>query len=103
MGTTIRREDRPGNIGETPLEKRSSELDNMVCGLKPCDEAAIAAVAEFAEADKGMHLVLIAANIFHERSNADDVSIRRCFKKMRILQQPPKHSVKQRQTDRARD
>ncbi len=67
----------------------------MMGGLEPCDEAAIATVTEFPEANKSMHLMLIAANVFHKRPNASDVGIRRCFQKVRTVAQAPEHSVKQ--------
>ena len=60
MRADIRRQDRPGHVGEAPGEERRGGLDDVMLRLEPGDETRCLLAADFAKADKGVHLVLVA-------------------------------------------
>ena len=68
----------------------------MMVGLEPCDEAKIVAPAEFAKPDEGMHLVLVAANLFRKGLHPDNIGIGCRTHQARVRPQSPKQAIQQR-------
>ena len=60
MRTDVRRQDRPGHVGEAAGEERRRQFDDVMFRLEPGDVMRLLLAADFTEADKGVHLVLVA-------------------------------------------
>jgi hypothetical protein len=70
-------------------EKRGVRFKDEMVWLEPGDEVRFLLAADFAEADKDMHLVLVAANGLGHRSDLGHVRIGREFKQIVMRSQPP--------------
>ena len=95
MRADVRGQDRPGHVGEAAREERRGQLDNVVLRLEPGDEVRFLLAADFAEADKGMHLVLVAAHGLRHRGDLGDIGIGRDLEQVVVAAQPPQEAVEQ--------
>ena len=95
MRADVRRQDRPGHVGETAREERRGQFDDVVLRLEPGHEVRLLFAADFAEADKGVHLVLVAAHGLRHRGDLGHVRIGRDIKQIVVLPQPPQQAIEQ--------
>ena len=63
--------------------------------LEPGDEVRFRLAADFAEADEGVHLVLVAAHGLGHRCDPRDVGIGRDVEQVVIVAQPPQQPIEQ--------
>ena len=76
-------------------EERRGQFDDMMLRLEPGDEVRFLLAADFAEADKGVHLVLVAAHGLGHRGDLGHVGIGRDIEQIVVLPQPPQQAVEQ--------
>src|SRR3984957_20572056 len=99
MRADIGRQDRPGHVCKTPGKEWRAQFDDVMLRFKPGDETCFPlAPADFAEADKGVHLVLVAAHRFYHCRDMGDVGIGRGRQQFMIAAQPPQQPVEDRET-----
>ena len=82
MRADIRRQDRPWHVGEAAREERRGQFDDVVLRLEPGDEVRVMLAADFAEADKGVHLVRVAAHGLRHRGELGHIGIGRGIKEI---------------------
>ena len=93
----IRRQNRPAHGSKAIGEKGRVVLDDVVLRLEPGDEPFLRAVLDFAETDKGAHLVDVVPDGFLEVGRLRDVGIDRDLEQMRLaVRQPPEQPIEQR-------
>ncbi len=95
MRAGIRRQDRPGHIGEPAREERRGQFDDVMLRLEPGDEVRFVLAADFAEANEGVHLVLVAAHGLGHRGDVGHVRVGRDVEQVVILPQPPQQAIEQ--------
>ena len=93
MRAEIGRQDRPGHVGEAAREERRGQLDDVMLRLEPGDVARIALAADFAEADEGVHLVLVATHGLRHRRDPRHVGIGRDVEQIVMAAQPPQQAI----------
>ena len=78
MRADVRRQDRPGHVGEAPHEKRRGQLRQYDAPARTRRRSAMSALAaDFAEADESMHLVLVAAHGLCHPATLRDIAVGR--------------------------
>ena len=77
MRADVGGQDRPRHVGETAREERRGQFDDVMFRLEPGDEVRFLLAADFAEADKGVHLVLVAAHGLRHRGDLGHIRIGR--------------------------
>src|SRR5437870_10387786 len=95
MRADIRRQDRPGHVGEMAREEGGGQFDDVMLRFEPGHEMRLLLAADFAEADKGMHLVLVAAHGFCHGGDLGHVRIGRDIKQIVTGSQPPQQAIEQ--------
>ena len=95
-GGAVGRDDGPVHVGKTAGEERRAELQRIVRRLEPRHEpfAAVLALADFAEAHKGMHLVAVAPHRLVGLGDPAHVVIHRVTHERRAALQSPQQAVK---------
>ena len=96
MRAKVRRQDRPGHVGKTAGKERRGQLDDVMFGLEPGDVMRVLLAADLAEADKGLHLVLVAAHRARHRRDQRDIRIGRDRQQIVMAAQPPQQPVQDR-------
>ena len=96
MRAEIRGEDRPGHVGKTPGEEWRCELDDVVFRLEPGDVMRVALPADFAKADEGVHLVLVAMDRTCHRRDQRNIRIGRDLDELMIVFQPEQQAIEDR-------
>ena len=96
MRAEVGRQDRPGHVGEAAGEERRGQFDDMMLRLEPGDVMRVALAADFAEADEGMHLVLVAAHGLGHRRDQRDVGIGGDRQQIVMAAQPPQQAIQDR-------
>ena len=95
MRADVRRQDRPGHVGETAREERRGQFDDVVLRFEPGHEVRVLFAADFAKADKGVHLVLVAAHGLCHRGDLGHVGVERDVEQVVIAAQSPQQAVEQ--------
>ena len=93
MRAEIRRQDRPGHVGEAAGEERRGQFDDVMLRLEPGDEMRVPLAADFAEADEGVHLVLVAPHRLGHRGDLRDIGIGRDLQQVVMAAQPPQQAI----------
>ena len=83
------------HVGETAREERRGQFDDMMFRFEPGDEVRFMLAADFAEADKGVHLVLVAAYCLRHRGDLGHIRVGRDIKQIVILPQPSQQAIEQ--------
>ena len=93
MRADIRRQDRPGHVGKAAGEERRCQFDDMMLRLEPGDEMRFLLAADFAEADEGVHLVLVVMHGLRHRGDSCHIRIGRDDKQVVVAAQPPQQAI----------
>ena len=95
MRADIRRQDRPGHVGKPAREERRGQLDDVVLWFEPGDKVRLLLATDFAETDKGVHLVLVAAYGFRHGGDLGDIGVGRDLEQVVVAAQPPQQAIEQ--------
>ena len=95
MRADIARQDRPGHVGKTAGEERRGGFHDVVLRLEPGDEMRFLFAADFAEADRGLHPVLVALHGLCHGGGLRNVGIISGIEQIVIPAQPPQQAIEQ--------
>ena len=96
MRANIRRQDRPRHVGEAARKERRGRFHDVMLRLEPGDEMRFLFAADFAEANRGLHPVLLAVHGLCHGGGLRNVGIISGIEQIVIPAQPPQQPVEQR-------
>ena len=93
MRTDVRRQDRPGHVGEAAGEERRGQLDDMMRRLKLGDVMRFLLSADFTEVDGSLHPVLFVMHGLCHRKDLRHIQIARAQQQIVVAAQPPEQAT----------